>query len=140
VAGSLAKWEENFADVEPSPAVETRWARDFEKACESTRPAWIDFAYWLIEWCKDMVWPCRRIWAGLATVWLVLLGVNLTQHDPGRTEARKTQPSPEMVRAYLAQEGFLVELRRPARKAEVKRPKPAVTEPRSEGRRSRIPV
>ena len=91
-------------------------------------------------WNRCLLMPSRRIWAGLATVWLVLLGVNLTQNDPGRTEAMKTQPSPEMVRAYLAQEGFQVELSRPARKPEVKPTKPAATEPRSEQRRSCVLV
>ena len=136
----LAKWEENFADIEPSQGVQGRWARDFAEAIEPGRPAWRAFLYWFVDWGKDMVWPCRRIWAGLATVWVVLLGVNLTQHDPGQTEAMKTQPSPEMVRAYLAREGFLVELSRPARKPEAKRPKPSATEPRSERRRSRLLV
>jgi hypothetical protein len=138
VAASLAKWEENFADVEPSEAAEARWAKDFAAGIEPDRPAWREFFYWFVDWTKDMIWPCRRIWAGLATVWLVLLFVNLSQHDPGRTEAMKTQPSLEMLRAFLAQEGFLVELSQPARKPEVKPPKPAVTEPRSERRRSRV--
>jgi hypothetical protein len=138
VAGPLAKWEENFADVEPSSASQARWARDFAKASEPTRPAWIEFVFWSLDWCKAMVWPCRRIWAGLATVWLVLLGVNVTQQDPGRIEAMKSRPSPEMVRAYLAQERFLDEFSRPARRPEVKPPKPPATEPRSERRRSHV--
>jgi hypothetical protein len=138
VAGSLAKWEEDFAEIEPSAAAQARWARDLANASGSSRAVRIGFVYWFFDWCKDIVWPCRRIWAGLATVWLVLLGVNLTQHDPGRTEAMKTRPSPEMVRAFLAQEGFLVELGRPARRPEVKPPKPPATEPRSERRRNGV--
>jgi hypothetical protein len=138
VAGGLAKWEENFADLEASAAAQARWVRDFAKASESSRAVRIGFVYWFFDWCKDMVWPCRRIWAGLATVWLVLLGVNLTQQDPGRTEAMKSRPSPEMVRAYLAQERFLDEFSRPAPKPEVKPPKPPETEPRSERRRNRV--
>ena len=62
VAGPMARWEDNFADVEVSPAAQARWAKDFSMAIEPDRPAWREFFYWFVDWTKDMIWPCRRIW------------------------------------------------------------------------------
>ena len=44
-----------------------------------------DFVTWLLR-CSNNVWselvlPSRRMWAGLAAVWLVLAAVNLSQRD-----------------------------------------------------------
>ena len=29
----------------------------------------------------ELIWPCRRIWTGLAAVWVLLFIVNFFQHD-----------------------------------------------------------
>ena len=141
VARPLANWEETFAKVEPSQAAQASWAKDFSAALAPARSVWPEALSSVLDWCKDMVWPCRRIWTGLAVVWLALLMVNVSQRGPSRTEAKRgSRPSPEMVRAYLEHEGFLVEMSRPARKREVEPPKPLMPEPRSEWRHTRFPV
>ena len=36
---------------------------------------------WIRQVWLELVWPCRRTWAGLAAVWVVLLLINVSQHD-----------------------------------------------------------
>jgi len=53
-----------------------------------------------------MVWPCRRIWAGIAAIWVIIAGLNISQR--AREEALAAHRiSPEIMRALLAVEGFL---------------------------------
>ncbi len=30
---------------------------------------------------RELIWPCRRIWTGLAAVWLLILAVNFSMRD-----------------------------------------------------------
>jgi len=73
----------------------------------------------LVSWCLggssklwlELVWPCRRIWAGLAVVWILIFAVNFSQHDKSELMARKSPPSsPEMILAFRQQEILLAEL------------------------------
>jgi len=59
----------------------------------------------------ELVWPCRRIWAGLAAVWILIFAVNFSQRDPSELMARKTPPpSPEMILTFRQQDILLAEL------------------------------
>jgi hypothetical protein len=59
----------------------------------------------------ELIWPCRRIWAGLAAVWILIFAVNFSQRDPAEMMARKSPPpSPEMILAFRQQEMLLTEL------------------------------
>jgi hypothetical protein len=73
----------------------------------------------LVSWClggsnklwQELVWPCRRIWTGLAAVWILIFIVNFSQHDKSEMMARKSSPpSPEMMLAFRQQEILLSEL------------------------------
>jgi len=46
----------------------------------------------LLTLWRELIWPCRRTWAGLAAVWLVLLTLQLASRDPAEVVARKTPP------------------------------------------------
>ena len=108
VAGALATWERSFGAVEPRQAVLARWEKDLTDAIELQQSTRESRSYWLLDWCREMVWPYRRIWTGMAAVWLFLFGVNLFERDPARTAAAQSSPpSLEMVRAYLSHEGFV---------------------------------
>ena len=72
-----------------------------------------------VSWCLggsnklwlELVWPCRRIWAGLATVWILIFVFNFSQRDPAELMARKSPPpSPEMILTFRQQERLLAEL------------------------------
>ena len=82
---------------------------------------------------RELIWPCRRTWAGLAAVWLVLLTLQLASRDPAEVAARSTPPpSPEVLMVLRQQQLLLAELvERPAPRA-ADRPKTAPARPRSQ--------
>jgi hypothetical protein len=83
----------------------------------------------------ELIWPCRRIWTGLAAVWILIFIFNFSQRDPSELTARKTPPpSPEMILTFRQQEKLLTELIGPNEPQAAAPPKPFLPQPRSEGR------
>jgi hypothetical protein len=83
----------------------------------------------------ELIWPCRRIWTGLAAVWILIFIFNFSQRDPSELMARKTPPpSPEMILTFRQQEKLLAELIGPNEPQAAAPPKPFLPQPRSEGR------
>jgi hypothetical protein len=79
---------------------------------------------------RELVLPSRRTWAGLAGVWLVLLAINLVQHEP--VPAGKTTTAPTMM-SFREQQRLMNELfadRSPV--AEADRPRIFSPRPRTE--------
>ena len=72
----------------------------------------------LVSWCLDgsnklwleLIWPCRRIWAGLAAAWILLLLVNVSQRDGSQTMIAKSAPRAEMMMTFRDQQKLLDEL------------------------------
>ena len=62
----------------------------------------------LVSWCLgcsnklwlELVWPCRRIWAGLAAVWILIFVFNFSQRDPAEMLARKSSPPSPRSRKF----------------------------------------
>jgi hypothetical protein len=79
----------------------------------------------------ELVWPCRRIWSGLATVWVLLFIVNFSQRDSSEFMAQKT-PSPEMILTFRQQERLLAELIGPDELRAAEPPKIFSPKPRTE--------
>ena len=53
----------------------------------------------------------RRIWAGLAVVWLVILAGNISLREPSPAiTAKSTVPSPEAIASFKDQQKLLAEL------------------------------
>jgi hypothetical protein len=97
----------------------------------------------LVSWCLggsnklwlELVWPCRRIWTGLAAVWILIIAVNLSQRDPAEMMARKSPPpSPEMILTFRQQEMLLAELIGPNEPRIAEPPKTFTPRPSSERR------
>jgi len=85
---------------------------------------------------RELIWPCRRIWVGLAPVWLALLVFNVTHSDHNQPKtAKSTMPPGEMRLALQEQQRILSEIigqRPPASPAEP--PRRPNNQPRSERR------
>jgi hypothetical protein len=129
----LVNWEHNFAQVEPSRATVARWEKDFAAALAPAPAARFGFINSILDWVRDMTWPCRRIWAGFAAVWLMIIGINFSTREGYQNFAEgHTRPSPEMVRAYLEAEGFLAESTWPDKSRVAESPKHSLPPPRSE--------
>lgn len=50
--------------------------------------------------CSNKLWlelvlPCRRVWSGLAAVWILIIAVNLAEHEPA--PAGKISAAPAMM-------------------------------------------
>lgn len=104
VAAGLVNWKQSFASVTPSEAALARWKGNFAQEIKSDRA----LSRRVFEWCRDVIWPYRHAWAGFATIWAVLLALNVTVRDPIRVSASKgSSPSPELVRAFFQGENFI---------------------------------
>jgi hypothetical protein len=60
----------------------------------------------------ELFLPSRRIWAGLATVWILILAANISLRDHTPTAMAKST-APEMVPSLQQQEQLLTELTGP---------------------------
>ena len=81
----------------------------------------------------ELVWPCRRTWAGLAAVWMALFIFNVSQRDQSELAARKLPPpSPEAIMAWRQQERLLAELIGPSAPGDAEQRKIFLPKPRTE--------
>jgi hypothetical protein len=88
---------------------------------------------------STLLWPHPTAWAGLAAVWVVILGINLTTRDASTVVAKHAAPvSPQVFMAFQEQERLLSELIGPRESPAAERPKPGLARPRSEGRRASL--
>jgi len=77
----------------------------------------------------ELIWPARRIWAGLAAVWVALAVFNFSQADTRQRVVAKSQvPAAEMRMAFQEQQRLL---------AEILGPPPAPPTPAEPPRRNR---
>lgn len=107
-------------------------AKDRHSASRKTKgfnPAEIPSLLW-----RELVLPCRRVWMGLAAVWLVILALNFAARDTSPTLAKSSPPpSPEMLAAVQNQKRLLAEMLQDQTKtSDADRPKPSPLSPQSE--------
>ena len=144
VTALLSAGGEFFRDVDPSESTRSRWAGDFQKALEpanNARRLWMGAGIFrrLLDWSRDMIWPSRRVWAGMAAIWLVILGLNLSQRTKQQAQG-SNGPSPEMIRAFLALEGFLPGSSSSSDTRDAEPATPRSPQPRSERHRESNPA
>ncbi|HWH70732.1 MAG TPA: hypothetical protein VNT26_15185, partial [Candidatus Sulfotelmatobacter sp.] len=83
------------------------------------------------------LWPHPKAWAGLAAVWVVILGLNFATREPSGPELMARQagpPSPQMRELLQQQEQLLAELVGPIEKPQASRSQPVAPPPRSQRR------
>jgi hypothetical protein len=82
---------------------------------------------------RELIFPCRRIWTGLAAVWILLFIVNFSQRDGSQTMIAKSAPPPEMMMTFHDQQKLLDELLADRSfPADVERPRIFSPKPRTE--------
>ena len=82
---------------------------------------------------RELIWPCRRTWTALATVWILIFIFNISQRDKSELAARKLPPpSPEAIMAWRQQERLLAELIGPSVPSDAERRKIFLPKPRTE--------
>jgi hypothetical protein len=81
----------------------------------------------------ELIWPCRRIWTGLAVVWVLLAIINISQGDSAQPVMAKTPSTREMVVMFRDQQKLLNELLADrATPPDVERPRSFAPKPRTE--------
>lgn len=58
----------------------------------------------------ELIWPSRRVWSGLATVWVLLLLINVSQRDNASSVTGQTVRSCGTVMSLQAQQRLMNEL------------------------------
>jgi hypothetical protein len=70
----------------------------------------------------ELILPCRRIWTGLAAVWILIFVVNVSQHDGSQAVATKSatmgmmttfREEQKMLNELLATRSFAVDAEQP---------------------------
>jgi hypothetical protein len=59
---------------------------------------------------RELVFPCRRIWTGLAAVWMLIFIVNVSQRDGSQAFIAKSSPPSEVMMTFRDQQKWLDEL------------------------------
>ena len=64
----------------------------------------------LVVW-REVIWPCRRAWAAMAALWLVMWGINRGLSDtPKAAQSARTASAPALFEALEEQRRLLAEL------------------------------
>jgi hypothetical protein len=59
---------------------------------------------------QELVWPCRRVWTGLAAAWVLIFIVNLSQRDSLQVHLARSTSSAGMTMTFRDQQKLLNEL------------------------------
>jgi hypothetical protein len=95
-----------------------------------TQPPWLST---LNHQLSTVLWPHPKAWAGLATVWILILAVDFSIRDKSPAVAEKSAPpSPEVIVELKQQQRLLAELIGARETRDADRSKPSVPSPRSE--------
>ncbi len=105
----LANLAGSVPQLQPSQSAQARWSRAVQAAgrLEPVRRPAPAMAF--REWWEDAIQPHRRIWAGLAAVWVILLVGNLSLPNHAQKLAGKST-SLEMITAFKDRQKILAEL------------------------------
>src|ERR1017187_7380554 len=115
VAEPLANWEKSFARVEPDQALQMRWARAVHAAAEQKPIRRLTPKIVFLKCWRELIWPCRHAWAGMAALWLVMWGINLgLSGGQKNVMAAGSGSAPAMWQAIEEQRQLLAELIPPA--------------------------
>src|SRR5262245_42251155 len=63
-----------------------------------------------ISFWRELILPRPRAWAGLAAMWVVIIALKLSTHDPSRIVADRSSASPEVLAELRQQKHLYIEL------------------------------
>ena len=137
VTEPLANWEQSCARVEPDQALQMRWAGAVHAAA-GQKPVRRITPKIIIRNCwRELIWPCRHAWAGMAVLWLVMWGINLGLSGGQKNViAAGSGSAPAMWQAIEEQRQLIAELIPPASSSQPAEP-PRRNNPRPRSERQK---
>jgi hypothetical protein len=89
-------------------------------------------AFTLKAFLSALLWPCPQAWAGLAVIWVGILGLHISMHD-GSANAAKGTPAPaaQIATSMIEERRLLAELLGPNEAQVADKPKPVAPRPQS---------
>src|SRR5437867_13276022 len=96
----------------------------------SESPEESDGAYLVLRFWGESIWPYRRVWLGLAVVWILIAAVKLGTSETRSARTTRSQPNRAVLAALQDQRRLISQLLEPAAPARASPPKPPG--PRSE--------
>ncbi len=87
-----------------------------------------------LDWCRTLLWPYPKAWAGLAAVWVLIIGMHLVARSdsPSPIQFAAQPPSAQWQAAFAEQQALYTELLPRPEVSRIPRPPPAAERPRSE--------
>ena len=95
------------------PKLDRMWAKTLSPELRSEGTPAGENVFVAVGWklWRELIWPSRRIWAGLACAWIAIVVLNLTSSEPSPQVASNTKPrSPEEMQALIEQRRMLAQM------------------------------
>ena len=143
VVQPLAGWEENFKQVTPAVATQQRWKQAImatpSSALRAPSPPLGEKAGMrgkgfdgMKAWLREVFWPYRRAWVGMAAVWLALWVINTGMSPASNaTMSARIKTTPAVYQAIAEERQLLAELLPPATPEPAEKPR-SNTRPRGQ--------
>jgi hypothetical protein len=95
------------AEIRPTAAAVARWASAIRSDQTKPTPRQTSSVANHLPWWREVIWPWRRAWTGLAGTWAILLVFHLMQHD---VRPKAVVSSAPMIASIREQQKILNEL------------------------------
>ena len=129
----LEEWGKCLPWIEPSAALGARWFRAIEVAEPSMHPTQSVTGLGLLDWWRALRPHNRFAFAGLGTVWFLILIFNVTTPELPETRGSNVALNPKKIFMVLrADNQTFVRLLSPYESEADERPQPIVPRPRSQ--------
>ena len=106
---SLKNLSERLPQFQPSQLAQARWSKAIQTAGRPETVHRLTPTTAFRGWWHDVIWPHRRVWAGLAAIWVIILAGNLSLPGHEQSLAGKSSPQ-EMITTFKNQQRILAEL------------------------------
>jgi len=112
---SLSEWEREFTAIEATPAAQIRWAKAVQQTRQTSTPHQpLLKNIGQIVW-RELIWPSRHAWTGMAALWALILVVNARISDSWTFGVNiQAASKPDLMEAWQERNRVMAELTQPS--------------------------